>query len=348
MKRTKQIVTAALTAMFISVMLAIPAFALEGHAGDKVTLNIPYSATNSVSGSISYSNAALFSNVEASVSGGLSGVVTPATVAVYGTELSSGNIVLTCTISSSAKSGDSCTVTLAATVGDENFNESAYSKSVTVSVKEKEQTPPTVAPPAVKPGNTQPTQPTVDHSALESTITGAKMLSQAEYTAESWASFSNALSDAQEKQNSSKQEVVDSANASLQGAMDQLVKMNYQPLQNAIAEAKTVFADNETADCYAQLYAALEEAEGLLSSGDQAAADSGAQKLGDLLAALEEDGALLEEQKKTDSGKNIVLTASLALNAAFAVLVAFYYIRRYRNHRDTTPLVDYDISDDEQ
>ena len=345
MKKTKRIVTAVLTAMAIGAMLAVSAFALEGYAGGKVTVNIPYSAVNSVSGSISYSNAAMFSNVEASVTGGLSGVVTADTVAVYGTEISSGNIVLSCTIAPSAKAGDTCTVTLTAAVGDENFNESAYSKSVTVSVAEKAQTEP-VTPPAIKPTDTPSTQPTADRSALESAISAAKELSQTEYTAESWTALSDALSDAQEKLSSKKQDVLDAANTALRGAMDQLVKMDYQSLQSAIAEAKALFADNETAGRYAQLQTAMNEAESLLASGDQTAVDGAARKLGELLAAFGESNAPAAEEN--GGGRNFILIASLVLNAVFVALVAFYYIRRYKNHRDTTPLVDYDISDDEQ
>ena len=222
-----------------------------------------------------------------------------------------------------------------------------------------------------KPTEPKPTQPgtNVDYTELNEQIQVANGLSQGKYTAESWKTFADALANANNHKWSKDQAAVDAAAKKLQDAIAALAEMDYSKLVAAMDKVTELTTNDELADLFRQLFEANAEGKQLLSSGDQAAVDAGAAKIEDLLkkiaAKLEElgeseivygDKEVEVEVMPGDDYCNIhmhkvwpiLFWISLALNLCFIALVVIYFVRKKQNQKDNTPLVDYDISDDEE
>lgn len=207
---------------------------------------------------------------------------------------------------------------------------------------------------------------TVDYSELKKQIGIAEGLVQGDYTAESWAKLAYALAAAKSALYSDDQDVVDAAAKALADAIAALVKMDYSKLEAAMADGEELAKNDKLGNLWFQLFEAIQEGIKLIGSGDQEAVDACTAKILDLIEQLK--AAIAEANKEPEEViKEVIVEkepegdycnipmhrvwpilffVSLALNVVFVVLVVVYVVRRKKNAKDDTPLVNYDIGDD--
>lgn len=186
----------------------------------------------------------------------------------------------------------------------------------------------------------------VDLSKLQELIDKASNLKKDGYTADSWNKMVDALTKAQAALSSTSQEEIDAAAKTLSDALNGLVKVDYSKLLEAIEKAKDLGKDNETNSLWLALLDALTNGNLMLGSDDQAQVDAAAKQINDLI-----------EQLAGGNGKfcnisihkvwPILFFISLAANVVLVVVLVKKNGTKKKNQVDNTPLVDYDISDDE-
>ena len=186
----------------------------------------------------------------------------------------------------------------------------------------------------------------VDLSKLQDLIDKASNLKKDGYTADSWNKMVDALTKAQAALSSTSQEEIDAAAKALSDALNGLVKVDYSKLLEAIEKAKDLGKDNETNSLWLALLDALTNGNLMLGSDDQAQVDAAAKQINDLI-----------EQLAGGNGKfcnisihkvwPILFFISLAANVVLVVVLVKKNGTKKKNQVDNTPLVDYDISDDE-
>ena len=304
---------------------------------------------------------------------------TSATVQFYGAEAINHEVTFILQVDSNAKDGDVITVTFDYEWSNAQGKMTASSNTweVTVDVVADEPTDPEPTDP--KPTDPEPTDPeptvpvtpeepseTVDYTELKKQIGIAESLVQGDYTAESWAKLAYALAAAKNALYSEDQDVVDAAAKALADAIAALVKMDYSKLEAAMASGEELAANDKVGNLWFELFKAIQEGVKLIGSGDQEAVDACTAKILDLIeqlkAALAETGAEPEEiikeviVEKDPEGDYCNITMhriwpilffiSLALNVVFIVVIVVAVIRRKKNAKDDTPLVNYDIGDD--
>lgn len=204
----------------------------------------------------------------------------------------------------------------------------------------------------------------LDYSALLELIAKAEGLNQSDYTNVSWNAMLAALGLAREALNSPIQSEVDTAATNLRNAINNLVSMNFKALLDAIAAVMKYAEDERLADLWMQMHELLNQAEELMNSGDQAAVDQCAKDILDLLAKIVEEMdklkkvEVIEVTKPAEPEKDycgipmhrvwpILFWISLALNVILLVLIIVYLSLKRKRVSDDTPLVDYNIEDDE-
>ena len=260
-------------------------------------------------------------------------------------------------------------------------------ESITITVKAKPTSPstqptsPSTQPtsPSTQPTtpNTQPTTPAtkpttpgakIDYTELNKQIDIANGLDEKLYTNESWDALEAALKAAKSAKKSNSQSTVDAAAEVLKSAIAALVEMDYSALTGALEQAEKLGDNDALAELFRQLCEAVAEGKALLGSGDQAAVNASAAKILDILAQIGEKMEQLgkseivevpvEVEKEVLPGGEfcnipmhqvwpILFWISLALNAGFILFFVIYFEKKKKNRTDNTPLVDYDISDDE-
>ena len=260
-------------------------------------------------------------------------------------------------------------------------------ESITITVKAKPTTPttqptnpsttptsPSTTPtsPSTTPTspNTKPSTPgtKIDYTELNKQIEIAQGLDEDLYTDESWEQLEAALKNAKAKRSSKSQSAVDAAAAALKDAIAALVEMDYAALIGALEQAEKLGDNDALAELFRQLCEAVAEGKALLNSGDQAAVNASAAKILDILTQIAEkmeqmgQSEIVEvpvevEKEVLPDGEYcnipihkvwpILFWISLALNAGFILFFVIYFARKKKNRTDNTPLVDYDISDDE-
>lgn len=205
----------------------------------------------------------------------------------------------------------------------------------------------------------------LDDSGLMKQIAIANGLRQGDYTTESWQVLTEALSEANLALKGSDQKRADQAEADLKSAIAGLTRVDFTGLENALARADGLLNSESSNGLWGELMDAIAAGKEARNSGDQAAADAAAQKINDIAARLE---AMLEsgegpevvvqevevEVPPTDDFCNIpshrlwpvLFFISLALNIGLAAVILIYISKKKRIQRDDTPLVDYDIDDD--
>ncbi|OZG62320.1 serine protease [Bifidobacterium lemurum] len=121
----------------------------------------------------------------------------------------------------------------------------------------------------------EPVAPPVDKTDLQSAVDKAKALVEADYTAETWAAFATALSDAQAVLDNAAatQSDVDAALTALQTAMQALKPATTEPeqvnkavLQAAVDSAKALVEADYTAETWAAFATALSDAQAVLDN----------------------------------------------------------------------------------
>lgn len=195
--------------------------------------------------------------------------------------------------------------------------------------------------------STTPSTPTVkvDLSKLQELIDKVSNLKKDGYTADSWNKMVDALTKAQAALSSTSQEEVDAATKALSDALDGLVKVDYSKLQEAIAKAKDLGKDNETNSLWLALLDALTNGNLMLGSDDQAQVDAAAKQINDLIDQLQGGGKFCSIA--IHKVWPILFFISLAANVVLVVVLVNKNGTKKKNQVDNTPLVDYDISDDE-
>ncbi len=205
----------------------------------------------------------------------------------------------------------------------------------------------------------------MDYSELQKQINIASGLIAADYTDESRALLAAALDVAQNALNSTEQSMVTAAAEELRTTIASLVAMDYAKLKAALSQADTLLVSEQIAVLWQQLSDAAEQGMQLLGSGDQQAVDQATEELTEV---LEQIAALLEgntEPKVVIQEVTvevlpegdycnitvhhvwpILFWVSVVLNIVLIGVIVAYIIRRTKNRKDETPLVDYDIDDD--
>lgn len=273
------------------------------------------------------------------------------------------------TIDPNAQVGDSCTIThtYEVTLPDYNLSETR-TESVTITVKAKPADPDPDPEPNPDPNPNPNPGVTIDYTELNKQIGIAQGLDEGKYTDASWAVVDTALKSAKAHTSSKSQTAVDAAAKALKDAIAALVEMDYTALLEAMGKVDKLNTDDALAELFKQLYDAVAESKALLSSGDQSAVDACTAKILELLekviAKMEELGktetVVVEKEVEVEVLPNgdycnihihkvwpILFWISLALNVGFVVVIVVFIAKKKQNRKDNTPLVDYDISDDE-
>ena len=215
--------------------------------------------------------------------------------------------------------------------------------------------------------STKETEPAVDYSKLEKQIQLAEGLKKEEFPEEDWKKFSEVLEEAKKLADSKEQEKVDEAADKLQKAIATLVGVDYTRLRAALDAVADASREPVLSALWYQMLDLLNNAEELMDSIDQAAVDQGAVQIEELLEAIKKAAQEIQTDPQTvveqvpvevTPGEEycnvgihklwpILFFVSLAINVALAVIIVIYLLRLKKNRQDDTPLVDYDISDDE-
>ncbi len=377
MKMAKKCV-ALLMAMLL-VVVALPplgASAATVEAGQSESAYFEFSNIYGIDGEFTFSNPDLFSSISYDTSASnLAGSVVNNLCYLYGAKSVSGKVGVKFTVRSDAKPGESCTITFSyEQVLDVQGTMSDWkTESYTFTVKANEPTEPKPTEPKPtepkptepKPTQPKPTQPPIkiDYTELLKQIGIAEDLTPSDYTKESWDALLKALAAGKGATDSKSQEEVDKAAKDLADAIAALVKMDYSKLLAAIEEAKKLRDGDELGQLWNSLLTALDDAAAKLTSGDQAAVDAAAENLLALIKQisekLKEQGKVVEVIKEVEVDPKgpfcnipihkvwpVLFVISAILNVGFIILIVIYFVRRKKNQKDDTPLVDYDIGDD--
>lgn len=147
---------------------------------------------------------------------------------------------------------------------------------------------------------------------------------------------------------SKKQSDIDAALKELTEALNAMQKIDYTALDKALADANAMGGDNKVNSLWLALADALKRADEVRRTGDQAAVDALADEISGLLEQLLANTA---NGESCNIGSHkvwpILFFVSFAVNLVLTFVIVKNVNRRKRNRKDSTPLVDYDISDDE-
>lgn len=206
----------------------------------------------------------------------------------------------------------------------------------------------------------------IDYTELERQIAIAQSLKETDYLVDCWNEMMDALDFAYTALGSDSQEAVDMAAQELKQAIENLVRVDYSALLKALDDLSQYIEKDELAGLWGRMHELINEANILLYSRDQAAINACASKITQLLADIvkmlsELSGSVIEIEKIVEIEPEygfcnfflhklwpILFIISIVLNLAFVGLIVTYVIRKRRKVNDDTPLVDYDITDDEE
>lgn len=337
---------------------AFAAGGVEVEAGKQATVSFAFTNVYGVDGEFTFSNPGLFDSIKYEYAGSVSGMMANNKAIFSHYEPFAVTMVVKCTVSANAKPGDKCDVSFTYETADQDGNMSAWStvtKTVVVKAAAAPQPTPTPAP-TVK----------IDYSELNRQIDIAAGLDGKEYTAESWAALTDALNAGKAALSSTNQNTVDAAAKALADAIKGLVRMDYTKLQAALDSVNDLGESVGLGDLIDRLVAAIDAGKDALAGNDQAAVDAAAAELEAVVAELKK---ALDDLKVTEtviekvpveveptspfcniSWHNlllILLIISVVLNVVFIVVIVAAAMKKKKNRKDTTPLVSYDIADDE-
>lgn len=356
MKKSK-ILLGALLAILMIALLSVTAMAATVTPGGStsVSFSVPDVCGVQVT-DVSSSGSSSLSAGSGSVSGGSfseGGVG-------FGSEKTTYYVSVDVSASSSAKAGDSITVTVYYdySVDGTDYSSSSYTDTVTVvgGSSGGGDTPITPDQPT-KPD--KPSEPAVkiDYSELNKWIKEKQGLDSSKYTKDTWDVVEDAYNKALNLRNSKKQDAVDAGAKALKEAIEGLKEMDYTLLEEAIAAAKKLGDSEELGSLWMKLADALKDGVGLLTSNDQQAVNDGAALINSIISQLNEELEKLREANAVYEGDYcnisihhvwpILFFVSLGVNVILAIVAIMLGKRRMGNKKDNTPLVDYQISDDE-
>ena len=195
--------------------------------------------------------------------------------------------------------------------------------------------------------------PTIDYTKLAEQIARAEALDETKYTEETWERLEYSLETARNALTSKVQAVVDGAALALQSAIEGLEEKNpttpnppslngvdYTELNAQIGIAKALLERNYTPESWRNMTEALAVAEAALSSNEQSFVDSAAENLKTAIGAL----VVIEEDNTPNMLWLVIVLSSIIVAIVAAVVIAM--IIKKKREKDLTPLVDYDIEDD--
>lgn len=355
MKKSKLLLGALLAVLMIS-LLSVTAMAATVTPGGSTSVSFSVSDVCGVQiDSYDGSGSSSLSVGSASVSGG-----TSSGSVGYSAEPTTFWISVDVSASSSAKVGDSITVSISYyySVDGTDISPSSYTDTVTVvgGGSSGGDTPITPDQP------TQPDKPAepavkIDYSELNKWIKEKQGLDSSKYTKDTWDPVEEAYGKALNLRNSKKQDAVDAGAKALKEAIEGLKEMDYTLLEEAIAAAKKLGDSEELGSLWMKLADALKDGVGLLTSNDQQAVNDGAALINSIISQLNEELEKLREANAVYEGEYcnipihhvwpILFFVSLGVNVILAIVAIMLGKRRMGNKKDNTPLVDYQISDDE-
>lgn len=355
MKKSK-ILLGALLAILMIALLSVTAMAATVTPGGSTSVSFSVSDVCGVQVTdVSSSGSSSLSAGSGSVSGGSfseGGVG-------FGSEKTTYYVSVDVSASSSAKAGDSITVTVYYdySVDGTDYSSSSYTDTVTVVGGSGGGDTPITPDQPTKPD--KPSEPAVkiDYSELNKWIKEKQGLDSSKYTKDTWDVVEDAYNKALNLRNSKKQDAVDAGAKALKEAIEGLKEMDYTLLEEAIAAAKKLGDSEELGSLWMKLADALKDGVGLLTSNDQQAVNDGAALINSIISQLNEELEKLREANAVYEGDYcnisihhvwpILFFVSLGVNVILAIVAIMLGKRRMGNKKDNTPLVDYQISDDE-
>lgn len=386
MKKATMLLTAVLLLGLLAGLLCLPAAAASGTPDETVTVLFAFSDAYGASGGITYSNPDLFSAVSVSgnLAGAYArdsfscNGTEQTTVCVYitATIRSDAKVGESCVISTSN----------ARYVYNTAGEQVGVSRSETVTVESAPITPTEAPQPTETPKPTAPTEqvkPTgadkpapsdgsPSYSELLYQIGIAESLDKAAYTSESWAALQNALDTARHLTDSRDQNTVNAGANALANAIAALQPLDFTKLHEALDSTDAFLEENALNERLTALIAAQEAARAMLTSGSQGDIDAAADALTQALEAVHGELAGIVEtvevpvevpteitvevpvepttpycNMQRHTTFTVLLWVSVGLNVVLIAVGVIYAVKRRRNTRNTTPLVDYEISDDD-
>ena len=379
MKKVKKIIISFLILAILISGLTVSVFgATEVEAGSTVTVSFTINGINGIDGYFEFSNRSLFKSISYKNSSKLAGDIANDRVYLYGSSEANVVISVTMTTVKTAAVGDQCNITFTYETSDLNGQMSDWktqTKTVKIKAKPVVTEPPHTEPPQTDPPETDPpeTEPPIiieiDYTELKRQISIATSLDEYEYTAESWDTMAAVLAYAQTLLESKSQEDVDAGAKALEDAIAALVKIDFTELRKAISKARSLDDSYAHGTLWYELYDLLNEADTVMKSRDQAAVDAHAKKINDLIDKIMKDCENVGNQtveiikevrvevpvEPSDPYCNIpihklwpvLFFIALGIIALLIAIIFWYFAKRKKTQKDDTPIVDYDISDDE-
>ena len=206
----------------------------------------------------------------------------------------------------------------------------------------------------------------LDYSELEYQIGIANGLESYEYTAETWEVLQSAVEAGNKRlAGGTGQDKLDGAAEDIELAIENLIKMDYEGLTDALDIIYEKIDENPTEhDVWYRLDKAVDKARPLLVSGDQEAVDEMTQTLNGLIEELKAcegtaarpDVILQEVQVEVPPSEDFcnipihriwltLLVVSAALNVLLIAALTFALIKK-RGAVEHTPMVNIDFDDD--
>ena len=357
--------------------------AIDVKPGKSVSVSFTVKDVYTIDGYFEYSNKDLFKSVTYQINSKLIGSVSNDRLYAYDATGSSDpsdiTITISGTVASNAKTGDKCDIKLTYETADSNGNMSEW-KTMTKTVTVKEETKPTET---TKPSKTtaQPTKPTettpthvepdVDYTELKRQISIATSLDEYDFTADSWDRMAEALTKANELLTSKVQADVNDGAKALEDAITALVKLDFSELQKAMTKGREMIDTCAHGKLWYQLFDLLNEAETVKKSRDQAAIDDLAVKINNVVDQIMQDCPNCGETKIVEVVKEVTVTVPVEPNDPYCNikmhkvwpilffvtlgllliacgLILWFFMKKKKNEKDDTPLVDYDIADDDK
>ena len=384
MKRILAVIFTLVLAVGISVSAFAATY--ETEAGKTVTVQFSIPNSYGVDGLFEYENKSLFSTFVYSNgnTNDFEGTTYDDQVYLYlkgiNTDPKTCIVNIDLTIKSSAKPGDKCNIVFYYKIADADGNVNkddirTITHTVVVKATETTKTPVVTNPPETTPD--QPQQPDynpgtnpptpaageIDYTELLRQIAIAEGLTEDEYTKDSWDAMVKELEAARELKTSQSQDDVDAGAKALEKAIAALVKVDYSKLNKAIADAKAL-ENCAHGPLWFKLFDALNRAEAALKVRDQKVIDDLVTEIEGIIDEIKKDcpncgqtTEVIKEVEVLPDGEYcnikihkvwpILFFVSLGLNVVLAGLIIGFLLKRKKNRKDDTPLVDYDIEDDE-
>ena len=379
-------VSACALALLMIFALAVVTFGAEAEPTKSVTVTFSIPSVYGVDGYFEYSNKALFSGITYRNNSSLVGDISNDRVMIYGSNETNVILEVVVTIKSDAKAGDKCDIKLTYETSNVDGDVSAWktqTQTVTVeapSVPETTKAPETQKPTPVtekptpqttKRDEPQPVNPVdtegpgVDYTELMRQINIAKSLNEEEYSIDSWDAMLKAFNSANKLTSSRKQSEVDNGASALEKAIGELVKIDYDGLRKSVDAAKLLGNIPVHSELWQKLADALARANEAFASRNQEEIDALAKEISDLVDQVKKDSEsiggevkeIVREVEVLPSGEYcnkhihtvwlVIMIISLVINLILIALIVWFLLKKKKNQKDDTPLVDYDIGDDE-